>query len=258
MGVDPFQSPKRRLGRAKQHVRALDTGLQRFYKKQPYVRVIETHTDGMSQALKIKLRRQIPDRYTDIAYEALEALRSALDQTAYAAAVCCNHTRPDLVHFPVTDDPAQFENTVRGRCKDLPPEIVTLFRSFHAYPGGNDLLVALNRIRRQGFHRILEPVGSGFLAATGVQGTIKAGPIAEYPTYVPNMVWDSEKDEMIYGVVGPGGEFKYEIQFTFTVTFGEVEGLAGAPVVPALRELVRLVEGIILATESEARRIGLL
>lgn len=254
---DPFASPKRRLGRAKQHVRTLDAAFQRYFKKQPYVRVIEPHTDGFSQAHKIKIRRRLPDRLTDVAYEALEALRSALDQTAYAVAVLCGASRPDLIHFPITDDPAQFESTIRGRCKDLPPDIVTLFRSFQAYPGGNDLLVALNRVRRQGFHRLLKPVGNGFLAATGEGMILRGGSDAAYPTSVPNMVWDSEKDEMVYGIVGPGGEFGYKINFTFTISFGEVEGLAGAPVVPALRELANQVERIILATEAESKRIGL-
>jgi hypothetical protein len=220
--------------------------------------VIEPHTGGMSEAHKIKLRRQLPDSLTDVAYEALEALRSVLDQTAYAVAVCCKASKPENVHFPVTDDPAQFENTIRGRCKDFPPEIVSLFRSFQAYPGGDDLLVALNRVRRQGFHRLLKPVGNAIYNITGQSGRLKAGPIPEFPTYIPSpMVWDSEKNEMVFGVVGPGGELQYKIDFSFIVAFGEVEGLAGAPVVPALRELAKKVEGIILATETEVRKIGL-
>jgi hypothetical protein len=254
----PFDSAKRRLGRAKHHVRTLDKRFQTFFKKKPYVGVIESHTDGVSQAHKVKLRRKLPKDVTDIAYEALEGLRSALDQTAYAVAIICGTPRPELVHFPVTDDPAQFENTISGRCKDFPPEIVALFRSFQAYPGGNDLIVALNRVRRQGFHRLLTPVGSAVYRVSGSSGMLRGGPVPEYPTYIPApIVWDSTKDEMVYGVVGPGGEFNYKIDFSFIVAFGEIEGLAGAPVVPALRELVREVERIVIATESEARRIGL-
>jgi hypothetical protein len=256
--ADPFRSPKQRLGRAKHHIRTLDAGFKRFFKKQPYVSVIETHSDGVSQAHKVKLKRKFPDRFTDITYEALEALRSALDQTAFAVAIICRVPRPEIVHFPVTGDPSKFENTVRGRLKDFPAEIVALFRAFQAYPGGNDLIVALNRTRRQGFHRLITPVGSATVRASARRGVIKGGPDPKYPTYIPgNMIWDREKDEMIFCVVGPGGEFDYEFDFTFLITFGEVEGLTGHPVVPALSAIAGEVERVILATEAEVSRIGL-
>jgi len=258
MRNDPFSSPKRRLGRANHHIRTLERRFNAFFKKDPYIRAVEPHTDGVSEAHKIKLRRQLPTDLTDITYEALEALRSALDQTAYSIAVLCKHPKPTNVHFPVTDDPAEFDNTVRGRCKGLSPEIVAVFRSFKAYPGGNDPLVALNRTRRQGFHRLIMPVGSAVAKATGMSGHLIGGPDPRYPTYMPSLEWDSSKDEMVFGIVGPGGEFQYTLNFTFFVAFGEVEGLAGEPVIVSLTLMAREVGRLIVETEREARRIGLL
>jgi hypothetical protein len=52
---------------------------------------------------------------------------------------------------------------------------------------------------------------------------LRGGPLPEYPTYVPEpLIWDSTKDEMIFGIVGPGGDFQYEFNFTFIVAFWSV------------------------------------
>jgi hypothetical protein len=256
--TDPFQSPKQRLGRAKHHIRNLERRFKTFFKKHPYIRAVEIHSDGVSKVHKVKMRRKLPNDLTDITYEALEALRSALDQTAYTIATLCNHPKPNTVYFPMTDNPAEFENTVNGRCKGFPPEIISLFCSFKAYPGGNDLLVALNQTRRQGFHRLIVPVGSAVVHASSRGGWMVGGPDVRYPTYIPNLTWDSTKDEMIFGIVGPGGDFQYTFDFTFIVAFGEVEGLAGQSVVISLILMSREVERIISETERAARRIGLI
>lgn len=255
---DPFLSAKGRLGRAKHHIRALDAAFKRYFKKQPYVRAIELHTDGVSQAHKVKLKRQLPTALTHTTFEALEHLRSALDQTAYAVGAMCGVSRPDIISFPVTDDPAEFENAIRGRLKGCSPEVMALFRSFKAYPGGNDPIVALNQTRRQGFHRLITPVGNATATVTSDRAFLKGGPDPNFPTYVPSpFVWDSEKNEMVYGVVGPGGEFEYQINFTFFIAFGEVEGLAGHAVIPALTAISGAVERVLRTVEAETRKLGL-
>ena len=116
MRADPFASPKRRLARAKEHISDLDSRCEAFFDAEPYARVVERNVRGLEEH-KVKLTVDLSDPITDIAYEAIEALRSSLDQTAHAVAVVCKAKRLELVYFPVADTSANFENVLKGCTK---------------------------------------------------------------------------------------------------------------------------------------------
>jgi hypothetical protein len=250
MSKDLFGSPKRRIARAKRHIRNLDARIEKFFKNQPYARVIEPDADGIDQLYKIKLTKPLPESLTDLSNEIVEGLRSGLDQAAFATAVADGKINAKSAYFPIADDVIGLETGIKGRCKDIPSDIITLFRSFNPYKGGNDLIWALNQLCNRSKHRFLTAemaVGrmycrSGFLPA----GTL------------PIPRWDSAKDEMVFGRVGPDGEFKYDIDFSFFVALGEMDIVGHQPAVPVFDAMASEVERIVLAIEAEARRIGLI
>jgi hypothetical protein len=49
----------------------------------------------------------------------------------------------------------------------------------------------------------------------------------------------------------------YNLQVFFFIAFGDVEGLAGEPVIDYIAVAVSHVEQIMLAIEAEAKRLGL-
>ena len=229
----PFESPKRRLRRAKEHTKHINTRLDKFFKKEPYARVVETDPDSGDQIHKFKLTKSIPEKVTDLTYDAIEALRSSLDQATYAVAIACGAKRPDLVHFPIADDAVKFEKLLKtGQVKDFPPEILTLFRGFEPYQGRNDAIWALNRIRRQGYHRLIVPVGMTTQKITYNHLMISGGGSLFSPK------WDAEKNEIIFATTRPGAEFDYNVTFSLFVAFGEVEGVAGNPVISTLAKML--------------------
>jgi hypothetical protein len=253
---DLFQSPKQRVGRAKHHIRTLKSRITKFRKKEPYTRVIETDTDGVTQLHKIKLTRKLPDSFTHNVVEVVEALRSALDQAASATAIASGIPEPRSSYFPIAGTASDLENVIQGNCKDVPPDIVTLFRTFQPYKGGNDLIWALNRFRNINIHRVLVPVGT---ASGGIQaraGVLQAGPNSSVGILTPR--WDGEKDEMIFARVGPGSNIQYDFKFAFFVAFGDIEIIGGQPAIPVLEKMAAEVEKIILSTETESKRIGLI
>ncbi len=251
---DPFASPKRRIVRARQHIENIKTGVSTFFQSQPYAQVAERNARGFEEH-KIKLTRPIPDELTDLAYEAIEALRSALDQAVHPIAIACGVSRPDLIYFPITDNTADFENILNGRgMKDLPQEIVGLFRSFHQYQNGNELIWALNRVRRQGIHRLIVPVGT-------INGRIVGNFEISSPmplTVYDSPKWDNEKNEVIYAVTGPRSNLQYNFEINFYIVFGQVEGtIAGEPMIETLEDISAEVERIVLAIETESRRLSI-
>jgi len=256
MPLDPFQSPRRRLARAKEQIRHLNARAKAFFsgKKNPCTQVTETDADGITQLYKFKFTKPVPERLTDLAFEAAESLRSVLDQTGYATAIASGKTDPKATYFPIADSAVQLETDVikRGRCKDLPPEIVALFRSFKPYKGGNDLIWALNRICNSSKHRLIVPIG---MAVQGVRIRHMeiSGTLAMLAPH-----WDSEKDEMIFARVGPGGKIQYDIELTFFIAFGEIDAVRGEPAVPLLSAMFGEVQRILLATEAQARLLGII
>jgi hypothetical protein len=251
--TDAFASPKRRLARAKEQISDLKARIEAWSKGDPYARVIESNARGLDEH-KVRVATALPGVITDIAYEAIEALRSSLDQATYAVAIACNVRRPDLIHFPVADTEADFENVLKGRLQDFPPDILTFFRAINPYQAGNEIIWALNRIRRQSSHRLLVPVGNA-LHGVAVKNLTISSPA---PCEIPPPLWDSEKNEITLVIVGHGSNLQYDIDLAFFVAFGQVEGLAGEPIAETLEAMASEVERIVLAIEAESRRIGLI
>lgn len=142
---DPFNSPKRRLARAKQHIRRLEKRIQTFLKKEPYFASAEVDAEGVTTHA-LKFTRKVPDSWADAAVEV----------------------------------------------------------------------------------KLLRPL------------------------------YDREKHEIPIAKVGPGGEFKYDASFTFSVFLDEFNGVKRAPVVGALSAIANEVQRVLMATETECRRIGLM
>ncbi len=121
------------------------------------------------------------------------------------------------------------------------------------YKGGNDTIWALNRLCNANKHKLLIPIG----IATGMQ--IKRGAIAAGPTgqaAIPVPAWDRAKNEIVFGRVGPGGQFEYELQMGFLVTLDEAEVTGSEAAVAVLRAMSAEVKRILMATEAECRRLG--
>lgn len=195
-----------------------------------------------------------PFQLTDLAYEAIEAIRASLDHATYAVAIACGSKRPDLIHFPIADTPAYLENEMKGRLKNFPPDILALFRGFQPYQGGNQLIWALNQVRRQATHRLIIPVGT--INGPSLIRSMKI--TSPLPLDVPPLRWNGEKDEIVFAVTGPGSDLQYNVEFTLFVTFGAVEGVADEPLIETLTDMTAEAERIVLAIEAEARRIGLI
>ena len=83
----PFFSPERRLIRAYAHISEPSREIRRFFDSRPHSVFLEHDSDGLHEILKIKLTKPVPLDWSDIAFDTLVNLRSALDQIGCAAAV---------------------------------------------------------------------------------------------------------------------------------------------------------------------------
>jgi hypothetical protein len=244
-----LESPKRRLGSAKRKIRRLEKRIATFFKNKPGRSVSEVDANGVTTHA-FKFSRKIPDSWADIAVEAIEALRSSLDQCGYAVAVRSGVPEPKNAYFPFGDTPAELDANTKGRCKDLPPEISALFRSFDSHEGGNYSLWALNKLCNANKHRLLMPVGmmSGDTIVNRMK--ISGGTRVRVPTF------DREKNYIVIAETDPGTQFEYDIKLSFFVAFDEFNGVKAGPAVGILDAIASEVDRVIRATEAECRRLG--
>jgi hypothetical protein len=190
-------------------------------------------------------------------FDAAANLRAVLDQTGYATAVLGGKNRPKNSLFPIADDEPGLKVLIgRKRSKDLPPEILDLFCGFKPYKGGNDAIWALNKLANSKKHVSLVPVQLGAAWAGGKMTLRDPG---EPRTARVALEWDRDKNELAM-VRGPLDlEIRLNATLAFSILFDPAhEVIGGQHPVAALRTMAREVERILMATEAECRRIGLI
>ena len=250
--TDIFNSPKRRIARAKKHFNDLVVEVDTFVKSNPCANVVDD--DGTNCTHKFKLVKPLPNDLSDLAVDCTDSLRSALDQVGYASAVSAGCADPKSTYFPFAGSLAELDNVIARRCRDLPPDIVTLFRGFQPYKGGDDLLWAMNRVRVANQHKILTGTALANQSFNMLIGEMTMGAGG----FIGPGRWNNAKQEIVYAISKSGTKFDYKGQFSFFITFWEVEILAGQEVLTVLHALIGKVEGIVGATEAECRRVGLI
>jgi hypothetical protein len=252
MTENSFNSSRRQIVRAEEHILDLAAKIKAFLETKPYARIVEPDSDGINQLHKVKLTKLVPLSFADIAADAVNNLRTALDHAGYTTALASGKVNARKAYFPFGIDAADLENTIRSQCKDIPQDIITLMRSFQPYKGGNDLLWALNRMCGTNKHRMLAPIG------VTVGGMHIRQMMISGSGSIPCPIWDRTKHEIVFAIMGPHTKIEYDIELAFSVAFDEVEIVGGQPAIPVLNQMASIVEGIVTGIEAEARRLGLI
>jgi len=248
--ADPFYSARRRIERAKQCAENLKARTEAFVATKPYTSVSEADLQQPEiMEHKVKFVGHLPDEISDITMEAISAIREALDHAAYAVATRKTHGGTS---FAFGQSAADFEGQLKTKSENIPDEIKAVFRSFQPYRGGDDLLWTLNELCNTKKHRLVVPTGwtVGSMNAREISGDNILSIL------VPR--WNSEKNEIVFARTGPRGRIKYDCEFRLGIAFGGVVTVSGKPVLAVLRALTAKVEGIVYATEAEAKRIGII
>jgi len=251
----PFLHAKVRVGRAKELLDTLKTEGLAFWESHPYLMLVEADPNGTTKTYKCRLAQQVPPVFDFWVIEAVDHLRTSLDYLGYAIARLAGKREPKACYFPIADTAAKLKTGVigRGRCKDLPPDIVTFFEALEPYQGGKAGAVwVLNKLCNSGKHR--------FLTSVGLQSAYNEIDITKLPlgSVIHPHHWDSSKNEISYFSTPLDMEPQYKFEIAFFIAFSNVEPLTGAPVFPHLFAIADEVARVINETEIEVRRLGLI
>jgi hypothetical protein len=250
---DLFYSARLTLVHAQQHIRDFDTHVHNFVNGKPYAHIVEQDPNSGNHVHKIKFTQKVPEMLPCTLFDIANNLRAVLDQAGYAAALASGNTRLKRTNFPFGDDAVQLDNNIDGRkvCEDCPAEIVALFRAQKPYKGGNNDLWALNKLCNTKKHCALVPVEINKSRIVYTADIIGAGWAA-----VGQNTFDADKNEITFLVTKPGVQPRVTPDLTFDVTISDIETLTGKQAGHVLANMSSVVQGILMATEAECRRLG--
>ncbi|MBH0239442.1 hypothetical protein [Methylobrevis albus] len=248
-----FQSARIRISRARELKDEIDRDTNLFFATQTYEYIKKKNIESGNYEHRAVLKQRFPDRLSAISADAVGNLRSALDQAGYASAVASGKENPKHCHFPFAEKLSDLENSIKGRCKDIPVSVLNLMRSFQPYSGGNDLLWAMNDSRRVNEHAFISMVATVISdASLGPTVILRSTGFA-----MIRPVWDRQHNEILYAVARPGTIATSKPRFKFNIVFSRPDAFAGELVVPTLEKLIHLTETIVASIEEECGRINL-
>jgi hypothetical protein len=251
--IDPFDSPKRTLAWAKHHIKNFHTKVAEIASDKHWTYIVETNLDGRTEAHKIKLNRELFSDLAFIAFDATNNLRSVLDQMAFQIArLHTGNDNPKSAAFPFALDAAKLADKIKGSCKDLPPEIKTLFKAFQPYKTGDKTVWAINEIANSAKHFAIIP--------TKIDPTfIRLHVHVDRKSAAFTSRWDDAKYELKIFNAPIGYQGQHKVTLTIHVSFDHREPAIGHHLAPRLLDAMSGgVERILVATEAECRRIGLI
>lgn len=250
--MNQLRSSRDCIEHAQYRINELEAACLSFANTSPYVHVVDINADGTQDSHKIKLAKPLPRKISMIAFEILVILRSALDQAGHAVAKA-THKRGRHAKFPFGDSLPNVRSLHARGSRDLPNEIFDLMTASGPYPGGNDILWAINHLANTNKHEIIVPsvvtIGAFSTESVKVPGRLIS-------LRIPPK-WDSANDEMELVVVARGEHVEYNCKFGMFIALADIDFLKRTPAQAALLQMKDIVNSLVVAIEAEARRLGI-
>jgi len=250
--ADIFSSAKAVLRRANHHITDLKSEINRISPNEPYTHVIEQDAETGDYLQILRFNPNFSEDISCILFDAINNLRSCLDQMTWAIATKHTGGSQDVVaHFPFASDASHWPNKING-LKNVPSEIRARFEGFKAYKGGNNTLWALNYLANVKKHALLIPMWFG-----GTTVRIPAG--STVPPFAVTPKDRAKKDEIVIfrSKESPNAHPNIEITYRIVIDHPE-EIIKSQPPVALLNTMRSEVAQILATTENECRRIGLI
>lgn len=243
---DPFHSSKYSIRRAKHHIEDFKRQKHAFFSSNPYKNFVETDLGTGDRISKVKLIKPLPEDFEGIVFDAVNNLRSALDQAIFSL------LNQEFAKFPFADTHANFKAAIKGRCKGLLPEMIALIESFKPYRGGDGFLWALNRLCNTNKHAVITP------AITVVRGVVPDIHILEGSANSIAPRWNSEKNEVEVYRIGKETRFKANIKITMDVAITGIPEIERSSADAVLNQFTFTVEKIVNRLEANAVSLGII
>jgi hypothetical protein len=243
---------------ANEHIDEIAEGLFRVFGNHAGKIIPETDPDTGDEIHWLHLSAVMPGKIQVRVFNVATELRAALDHAVYVAAVTLG-TRPDPTKtaFAFADSAAELDGEIERRCGHVPADIKAVLRRLKPYPGGDEALWRLNKLRNVKDHRRL------LVPDCTVDGMHLTGQVHVSPEYAgpepPVVQWRPKlppRDNQVPIVrLARGMSAKYDLNTAIHVVFGEPADLAEFGVIEFLVEARRAVWNAVTLIAEETARI---
>lgn len=246
-----FEGPLEYLAAAREHLTAFESLCDSFVRSCDY-EVVRTRDNKTSEeVISLRFSKRPTPRLRAKATSILSDIRNALDQAVCDAAVALGRKNAKNVYFPLGQNAADLEDAIKGRCRNVHPEILDFIRACKPYYGGNDIVRTACQIITDKHSRILRlSLGGKYTHLVSNENLFIRSPCKFWINK-----WNRLKNELEYARVGPGGHFQMDINHPIKVVLGEGHAPFDGPASAALRDIISETERIILGLEAETARI---
>ncbi len=256
-----------KVERAEHHIEELQSSWKSF-KAKAYTVTPEDDLNTGERIWKLTDFSDIPNNIPLIIGDAVHNLRSALDHIIFhLASVCTDPVAFKGLYFPIAANAVDFEKRLGeasvykpkspGVVKRLRPDAIEALRALEPYEGGRGaILYGLNRLDVIDKHHLLLTVSSrnpthsmppkviaSYIKGLGIAGEFTAAQESAFFKTDSVAPFPLKKGDTLARV--PLGEANENMDFTFTVAFGEPEILKGKPVIETLHHMAYLIRDII-------------
>lgn len=161
----PLETARLKLGRAREHLKALDAEVSTFLDSEPYIyRAAYNHEVGQ-HPIQVRKLADPPLRLGIIAGDAAHCLRSCLDHIVYQLAALGpkgEAGRGERTQWPICETEKAWNKNVGEWLKGVPPIIRDKIQGAQPYKlrVEGHALIPLARLDDRDKHRVIDPIGA--------------------------------------------------------------------------------------------------
>lgn len=240
-----------KFNRSQEHLHALDQAVKWWLGDEPYVVASEINAESGFKEVVITAQEQPPARFSLMAGDAIQNLRSTLDHLVVEIArvnsggYLMERVERDIM-FPITTSPQLFRNARKRGCLGcVPPRAQALIRLMQPYHNGDEWtrhpLWVLHQLSNIDKHRRL-PLLQSTVPELQV-AKIRFRQVREFSLGASGPF----KDKAVLASWDPDAEVEVDLRaVTVEVAFGEGTPLPGAPLLQSLADLSQIIRETVM------------
>ena len=137
----PLDSVRQKIARSAEHLKTVETEVQRYFHKKPCNVVAEFDTKSNRVIGKFVVTSPVPDSIPIILGDALQNLRSSLDYLIWELVLAANGSPSEKHMFPICTTLDAFNNQInRGRLDGVTPDALAVIQAMQPYHMGQDAI----------------------------------------------------------------------------------------------------------------------
>lgn len=262
MFLNPFDGPRAKIERSKEHYNALLDAEQKYSERQPVHLDIRKAEDGGTDVFAVAA--MLPGlREATIVADIVGNFRSALDLAVSEASRLSGATNLSKTYFHFASTEAEWDKSVNHRMKAAPGNIRAVVRALEPWSGGNQTLYALSKIASADKHQLLVPTAG--LSRQMVIDNFRVEkenpdedkhPLTAVRMEVP--IWKPGKREAFVMHVEKGSKVVVggPVVLSLRFAFGDVGVVPRQPIIPLLNQMGSICENAIDLIERAATQGG--